>query len=951
MNAVSTLLRHLDNDLPRVRDLLAQMLPQRDQWLRHTGSGRTDGRRTELEVAFAREISRQLHTLRAAIPQRFHIEIAALARHAAQTLEGQCKESPLRLCSGLTDLPSDTVEALPAWKGLAELFLTAGNGWRKRVDVSFGFAPGSGEKTRMQEVLMQLSGDESLREQFVRARRLPQPRFDDVQWRMLEALLTLLPLTVAQLQLVFAEHAQVDYAEVALRALAALGAPERPTDLALALDFRIRHLLVDEFQDTSINQFTLLERLTAGWENGDGRTLFLVGDPMQSIYRFREAQVGLVLRAQQHGIGTLRLTPLTLSVNSRSQQGVVDWVNAAFSGLFPAQADAASGAVAYSPSSAKHAVLAGAAVQVHPFFSRNPEPEAEQILTLIREAQAENLQTAVLVRSRKHLSALVPRLRRAGIRFRAMELESLGERPVVRDLIALTCALAHPADRTAWLAVLRAPWCGLELNDLFVLAGDDPRTPVPSLLADDARCALLSAAGQARLARVRGILQTACAERGRGTSREQVERVWLRLAGPCTLATLADLDDAEAFLGLLEDFDAGGALTSVETLSRALAELFAQPDPQADDSLQLMTIHKAKGLEFDVVIVPGLGFDTGRIGRQLLLYLERTRTVGEPDLLLAPLNARGSDRDALYELVLDLRKEQETFEQLRLLYVAATRAKQRLHLLGHTTFKEQDGKKILQPPRKYSLLAAFWPAIQDHFERALTAYTPPVATDVSRTSEQTLRRLPHDWQAPAPPKPLTWAGGETLAAEMASELEFIWVGDTLRHIGNVVHRLLQRVATEGLAQWNAARLHASRSGINRLLQQAGVPAAELEAATTTVIRALSNTLEDDTGRLILASRDDNAHCEYALNGFVDSRLVTGVIDRTFVDNDGVRWIVDYKTSRHEGTDRAAFLQREAERYRPQLARYASLMQACETRPIRVGLYFPLLGTFHKVGPG
>ncbi|MGH8378378.1 MAG: 3'-5' exonuclease, partial [Gammaproteobacteria bacterium] len=482
----------------------------------------------------------------------------------------------------------------------------------------------------------------------------------------------------------------------------------------------------------------------------------------------------------------------------------------------------------------------------------------------IREAQAEKLQTAILVRSRKHLSALVPRLRRAGMRFRAMELESLGERPVVRDLMALTCALTHPADRTAWLAVLRAPWCGLELNDLFVLAGDDLRTPVPSLLADDARWARLSAAGKVRLARVRGILRAACTERGRGTLREQVERLWLQLAGPCTLATLEDLEDAEAFLDLLEEFDAGGALTSVETLSKALTELFARPDPQADDGLQLMTIHKAKGLEFDVVIVPGLGFSTGRTQRPLLMYLERTRTVAGPDLLLAPLNARGTDHDPLYELVLALRKDQEAFEQLRLLYVAATRAKQRLHLLGHTTFKEQDGKKIVQPPRKYSLLAALWPAVKDDFEQALTGYTLSVATNVNSTVEQSLRRLPRDWQAPAPPEPLAWTGGQTPAAAIASELEFIWVGDTLRHIGNVVHRLLQRVATDGLSQWNVARLRAFRPGINRLLHQAGVPTSELEAATETVIRAVCNTLEDDTGRLILSCQDENAHCEYAL---------------------------------------------------------------------------------------
>ena len=72
--------------------------------------------------------------------------------------------------------------------------------------------------------------------------------------------------------------------------------PTTPTDLLLSLDVRIKHILVDEFQDTSISQWELLERLTAGWQPGDGRTLFVVGDPMQSIYRFREAEVGLFLQ-------------------------------------------------------------------------------------------------------------------------------------------------------------------------------------------------------------------------------------------------------------------------------------------------------------------------------------------------------------------------------------------------------------------------------------------------------------------------------------------------------------------------------------------------------------------------------------------------------------------------------------------------------------------------------
>ena len=68
----------------------------------------------------------------------------------------------------------------------------------------------------------------------------------------------------------------------------------------------MQHLLVDEFQDTSVAQFDLLERLTAGWEPGDGRTFFLVGDPMQSIYRFRQAEVGLFLKVAEGAVGQMR---------------------------------------------------------------------------------------------------------------------------------------------------------------------------------------------------------------------------------------------------------------------------------------------------------------------------------------------------------------------------------------------------------------------------------------------------------------------------------------------------------------------------------------------------------------------------------------------------------------------------------------------------------------------
>ena len=249
-----------------------------------------------------------------------------------------------------------------------------------------------------------------------------------------------------------------------------LGTPEDPTDLLLALDVRISHILVDEFQDTSVSQWALLERLTAGWEAGDGRTLFAVGDPMQSIYRFREAEVALFLRARREGLPNVKLEPLALSTNFRSQAGIVEWINDAFARILPPREDELAGAVPYALSQPFHPPLEGEAVRWHPFAAR--EDEARRVVELVRDARAQDPEEtcAILVRNRTALSEIVPALKKAGLRFRAIEIERLGERPVVQDLLALTRALSHPADRIAWLAVLRAPWCGLDLADLAALA-------------------------------------------------------------------------------------------------------------------------------------------------------------------------------------------------------------------------------------------------------------------------------------------------------------------------------------------------------------------------------------------------------------------------------------------------------------------------------------------------
>ena len=172
-------------------------------------------------------------------------------------------------------------------------------------------------------------------EALARVAKLPAPRFTEAEWEALEAIISLLPIAETMLAEAFAARGAVDFQAVSLAALKALGTEDEPTDLMLSLDLKVQHILVDEYQDTSGTQLSLLEALTRGWTDGDGRTLFVVGDPMQSIYLFREAEVGLFLEARAGRIGTVRMEPLTLSRNFRSEEGVVSWVNGTMEEAFP----------------------------------------------------------------------------------------------------------------------------------------------------------------------------------------------------------------------------------------------------------------------------------------------------------------------------------------------------------------------------------------------------------------------------------------------------------------------------------------------------------------------------------------------------------------------------------------------------------------------------------------
>ncbi len=981
---LALLLEHLDNNLASAEDLIATMLARRDHWLRHL-SGAADREALEGALQFARRTA--FATAAAHLPRALAGELDAMLVYAAGNLGANAKNLALRALAGGEPMPGVDAADEVRWLARTELLLTLKGEWRKPggLNATLGFPPGGTAaekklakdwKERMAGLLAELDGNEALRHALQALRGLPAVCYREDQWQILGAIVRLMPVAVAQLQLVFAARGQADFVEIAQRARWALGEADAPTDLMLALDYRIHHLLIDEFQDTSVTQFELLEKLTAGWqagEGGDGRTLFLVGDPMQSIYRFRQAEVGLFLRARLEGLGGVPLEPLALSANFRSQSGIVDWVNARFASIMPQEEDIAAGAVPYAASQAVHKP-APAAVTLHAFFDGDEAGEAAWIATLVTQTQRDEPQgtIAILVRNRNHLRAIVPALKAEGLRFRAIEIEALGHRQCVQDLFSLTRALSHPADRTAWLAVLRAPWCGLTLADLLVLAGarpgeslaeeenikdlfgETPDSPASPARIDtfsdnrtiweiilDADCVLrLSADGATRLARLREALEAIVSGKLRAPLRERVESAWLALGGPACVADDTDLDDIDIYLDCLEAHEEAWEIADEAAFAEAVAKLYALPDLHAGEELQILTIHKAKGLEFDTVILPVLAGASGRDERPLLAWMETPLAAG--GLLLAPINQTGAKGEPIYEYLRALEGERAAFENTRLLYVAATRARRHLHL---SAVVGRDDKGGVRTPAARSLLACLWPVVEGEF--AAQALQAPTGGAQRRFQEaelnQDLCRLSTDWRLPAAPPAIAWTLMEPPAAAQAG-IEFSWVGETARHVGSVVHRWLQRIAVDALAGWDAKRIEALHGAFREELAALGVGDAELDAATGRVASALSRACDDERGRWLLGPQRE-ARNEYRLTSFDAGELRDWIIDRSFIDADGCRWIVDYKTSSHEGAGLDAFLDRERVRYAAQLENYARLLGGGGR--VRLGLYFPLLSAWRE----
>ena len=930
------LFERLDNNWRKVEELLEDMLQRRGHWLPHVLAHDPGALSARVSASLANICSDHLTRACDRLP-------AALRREAALLPDVGAME--------------DGSDCLRAWQRLAQLCLTQKGEWRRASGGrnAWGAAyESAAAKAALRSYIERLSGVPGARETLLEIASLPAPQLEENDAAAIEALSRLLRSAAAHLQAEFSLAGRVDHTYVAGAARAALADAGLPTDLALRTGLALRHILVDEFQDTSLAQFDLIEALTAGWDEGDGRTLFVVGDPMQSIYQFREAEVGLFLRARDHGIGSVRLRALRLTRNFRSVPKLIEWTNDTFAQVFPERDDLRASAVAFTPSIVSRAASEStAAVQLGLFAETpsavqlrlfvDPSAEAAAISERIIELRLLNPQcsVAVLVASRAHAVPVIAALETRGVASVGVDLIPLAEVAIVRDLVALLQALQHLADRTAWLSVLRAPWCGASLATLTSLSQRGDAQLLWEALADLARLAQCSSADRARVVRVREVLAAAMAERGSTPLPEWLEATWLRL-GAADSYPVSELRHARAFFLALGDRVAAGEWRGPQDLKTLLADLFAQPEASAAHSppVQVMTIHRAKGLEFDHVLLPGLDRDLGRGREPLLRWLDLPRPVGESDLVMAPAPVVGEElAGRLGKYLKRLIARRGSNEQVRLLYVAVTRARQTLHLSAAPKTR-QDGTTAV---RAGTLLDSLWSVLGPHFEPAAPA-TPEL--DALEQS-QPLRRLRADWSAPLLETTGTLPHLPVDGQVLGEDLEFSWVQETSRSIGTVAHAQLERFGAEATLP-SRASLEGRRAEFAQQLRRHGVPERELQSAVGVVVEALTRTVDDARGRWIFSREHTRSQSELALTGLVGGRLANVVIDRSFVDPEGTRWVIDFKTSRHEGGGLEVFLNREMERYQGQLRQYVDLARGLGPERVRAALYFPLLGAFREL---
>ena len=917
---ISEFLAALDNNADSAERLLTIMLGKRDQWL--AVARLITSLALQDSSALTDTLDRAIHDLRSAILTPLEQSLSP-RDHAMVQRIAQATEQEANI------------------KSLLPIILTQSGTIRKTVDRRQHIA--FTDKLLKEETVAWLKDldERKLTGVLQAGSRLPDVL--DNPGTLIATGVTL-ALAAAELEALLQNRRSLDFTGMLIRASKGLRDEHGPTDLALYWDYRIKHLLIDEFQDTSRSQYEFFSLLTEGWEANDGNTFFAVGDPMQSIYRFRDADVSLFSRCWEHGLPNIVLEPIQLSANFRSAKALVNWNNELFSTLFPKNSLPELGAIRFSPATAQRdesaASKAGGycrapGVILKNFGDERQEAEAiaQHIVELTQGLTANDSGTiGILCRTRGDLPVLLQALKRSGIPFTSTDIDSLAEEPIVRDLLSLHRLLLRPVEPLAWFSILRSPMVGLTLEQLEAFADS----------ADIFGLAEHYAKSEPALARFTQAYAWAQSRLYELPICEVIEGCWMRLGGTDAYP-VSKLPHAQRWFDLLESMDEKGS--DPDALLTKTGDLYAQDASQS--RVQVMTIHKSKGLEFTHVILPNLG--------------RRPRTQ-ETDLLLWRPTQNGLligiKQDPVHQWLTFEEKSRNENEIKRLLYVACTRAEHSLWLSTALADERPAG------------LAKYLPAMDTVEPHKPTGTALP--TESLTKSKDTVAvdrqgyfaRLPREyrWENPAMRAAADAADSTPDEASIANEAAPEADERSNRFnlsLGNLVHLALAHVGN-GLLMQKPFEQHLLEAAMYDWLPRLDATPDQWPDVMAHALAQIARTLEDPAG-LWLLQPHPHGRFEWPVTTVINANPKRFVIDRLFV-SDGHWWIVDFKTSAPaNGITTDHFVAEELLRYRAQLAQYQHILEilvreqrehdegaALPDVPIKTALYFTALSRLERI---
>jgi ATP-dependent exoDNAse (exonuclease V) beta subunit len=844
-------------------------------------------------------------------------------------------------------LPSSRASNLEIWQHIATTLTTAEGKPRKRLGPAAGFYQGFGQST-WAETFQEIS-PESV-ELLQHIKNLPLVHDGVADLDSLYDLVLVVGEALRRFRETCRQRHLLDYVELEQAALR-LFDQGTPTDLQLFLDRSIKHLLVDEFQDTSRSQWLLLQHLCSGWQRDSGRTLFVVGDPKQSIYAFRKAEVSLFLEAKQglpiSGQDRFSLDCLQLCANFRSHPRLVDWHNHIFGQTIMRQADQEADEVVHV--SAEALIEPGPEQLSLSLFSLenqgddSRQAEARWLGQAVRR-ELEHLRSGekigILLFTRTHLARYVEGLRRAGVAVQVQEGAPLVEHLEVLHLRQIAQALVRPQDDVAWAALLRAPWSRLTLDQLVQVAGRPEVSWLEKMTAVKTEFPV-----------VNNVLETITRARqrlARDDLASLVENVWVELDGPAAVVangSWASVAHCRCYLDLLARAEQG---IPEETLSRAdllLQHAFAPSDPGAAPSpVELMTVHRAKGLEFDVVFLPFLDWYPLGGGRssQPPYLLETVPTSGGEHLIAIAPDRRREKSGGLYRLLQDIGDKKKLAEAKRIFYVAVTRARRRLYLSGVSRTRNRE----LSPRKNTPLwwlhvhhglkLSEHRELIAEKSDQVDLCFNPALLSEVAAEHGE-VDKLPEP--LPFSPEPLPYVtivpSQLTDYTQTAAEHE---EEPNPKARGTVTHRLLECLVRN-------VHLPGSAAVVAALIKE-GVSELQCKSLAEEILHEVQTCLGETFFSWLVSNNHAAAYCEWSLEDRpAADQIRSGTVDRLVFD--GVHWwVVDYKTGRPlSGESVDSFIAREVQRYRPQLQAYREMVAnyfKVDVSSVRTVLYFTAL---------